>query len=195
MLHAKKKVDAIRRVRKPLDGLKLLAKFYGIKLKKEVISVWGISDVDGISLGVGALACNPVERTVYLAPPFRYCELLHELVHVIVYVPTPRVWERGIEICESRVLLPFERCLANAITPASYMGEVLKLQEMTSLNKDGSGPMVADLNDGDYENSPRWQTGLDRCRRLGLIDGSGYPTFRYPDWSVLSRKERESLFR
>lgn len=144
---------------------------------------------DTATAGPGGGLTDPINRVVYIEDMMNFEEVLHEIVHVIVYVPTRDPLRGMSNVGEGDLLLPFEKHLARTVAPRQLV-HVVNYQHNTIVWEDGS--YLQDF--GDYERHPRWLKALDRSYKLGLLDRHNRPTFRLPDWSKLSYSERRKMF-
>lgn len=180
----------IRAIRSQTEQLKAIAEQYQVDLRFD--DSFEDDNREGWGWGPISARCNPLVRCVEGAGA-SYEDVLHELVHVIVYIPTPRIWSRGIEkVDETKLLIPFERALADVVVASkARMKAVVRYQESTVLNP---GMSLREYNGGDYLNSERWKRATMVARKVGLLDKYNYPTFRNPNWKRLSHRERRWLF-
>jgi hypothetical protein len=105
-------------------------------------------------------------------------DILHELVHLVM--GRPSTW-----LSEGFILMPFEWELAKYLARrmgkerASFMNSVKSYQDYTEIGRSlrvikEFGPNVRRMN--------WWRRGIDRAKRLGLLNIDGTPTFRCAKW-------------
>jgi hypothetical protein len=148
--------------------------------------------------------CEPWTRRVwagYGASALAPYEVLHEIAHVVCYVPT-RKRRDGLRLPdESALLIPFERQLARVMSGASPSGveffrSVTAWQKGTSIAVKGADGRwdVGDFDTfGSEEHTDWWQAGLALARKVGLLDYCDAPTWEHADWARLTRAERRRL--
>lgn len=134
--------------------------------------------------------CDPMSRLVLYDPAWRACYVLHEVVHVILWLPTRNPRDGIGRVCEGKLLMAFETALD---VSAKATKELIDYQNHTTvLSRDG-GRLV---EYGSIRSDERFHERPRRiAREIGILDDDLRPTYQWPDWKRLQPKDRRWLLR
>ena len=178
-----------QRVRLSDAPINVLADHFGIRVVRDH---W--KNDPRMLRGPSGSSMNPIDRIGYADPKMHddLKDIYHELIHVLMYVPGGSKWSDGVEyVDEACGPMQLERQMAKACFGKEDLAQIVEYQEVTAVW--GFKEILAGHHD--YENDPRWVRGMDLCRRVGVLDDNLFPTFRWPDWSVLHPNEINQLLR
>jgi hypothetical protein len=181
---------AAKNIERSRDPVCRVAKQYGVKLID-------VMPRRGVIFGPQGGGILPRKKSVYVGQLdglTRSAELLHEIVHVVVWVPARRAALGVEEVDEGDLLLPFERELAKACMPHRFMPGVIRYQEASEVWR--SDPAYRGMllrSDYRYTTHWRWLAGIALAQRLGILDDEFFPTFQMPDWSRITVDQKDRL--
>lgn len=126
----------------------------------------------------GASGISFRKKALVVEPDAGTADILHEMVHLIVG-PT------SLRMNEGYVLMPFEWRLAQEL--ARYMTRTARKYFIGDVRDYQNGTQVSDFARLDeYGDEPRrtkwWRRGVERAKRLGLLESDGRPTFKCARW-------------
>ena len=120
------------------------------------------------------------------SPEYGFEAFLHEAMHLIMQPPFATI----TELPERWVLMQVEVSIARALVDKEGVDLVTAWQRYTLTGTGGEG----NSDDGRFIHWQQgyWKEGYRLARKVGVLDCGNRPTWHWPNWRRLSKRERES---